>query len=449
MILPLLAGDGSLSDDVVDDIRSSFEMDMHTKAMYNAITNNDINNLALNRDILREHNDIFSNKLKSKSVTNQKSSGRCWLFAGLNILRPAVMDKYNLDDFEFSQNYLAFWDKMEKANCFLEYIIEFRDRDPLDREMEIVLRHPFSDGGYWTYVVALVKKYGVVPKEIMPETNSSGKTSMMNRVIKKKLRWAAARLRKMHREGNTIAELRIEKESILADVYKMLVMNLSEPPSEFQWRFEDKDSTVSKPKIYTPLGFYKEAVGVDLDEYVNIFNNPTREYGQHFKASMSRNMYDGEDVDYVSVEIENLKSIAVKSLLNNEPVLFSCDVGKDQDKKHGIMAMNIYDYGLIFDTDMSMSKEERSLYFQSSSNHAMVFIGVDIKDEKSIKWLVENSWGDEKGDDGFWTLYDSWFDNYIYNIIVKKKYVPKEILKIFDQPEIVLPPWDPMSSMFR
>jgi bleomycin hydrolase len=440
------AGEGGLSYNTIDNIRASFEKDGNFRAMYNAITNNDINNLALNRDILRSHNDLFSHKLESHSIANQKSSGRCWLFAGLNALRPAVIEKFELDDFEFSQNYNAFWDKMEKANCFLEYIIEFRDRDPLDREMALILESPFGDGGYWTYVVALIKKYGVVPIEIMPETNSSSKTSQMNRVIKQKLRWAAAHLRKLHQQGKTIAELRVEKEKVLSDVYKMLVLNLGQPPTEFEWRFENKDSSLSDPKKYTPLSFYKEAVDVDLDDYVNIFDNPTKEYNQHFRVSMSRNMYDGEDVDYVSVPIDKLKTIAIKSLLDDEPVIFSCDVSKDQSRKFGIMAMDIYDYGTMFDSDMKMSKVERSLYFQSSSNHLMVFVGVDLKNDRPVKWLVENSWGDKKGDKGLWTLYDSWFDNYIYNIIVKKKYVPKEILKIFDQPVVILPPWDPMSG---
>ena len=445
----LFAGEGALTIENIDQIRSELKMDTHTKAMYNAITNANINDLALNRDLLQKHEEVFSHKIKAKGVTNQKSSGRCWLFAGLNIMRPAVIDKYKLTSFEFSQNYLAFWDKMEKANCFLEYIIEFRDRDPLDREMEILLRSPFGDGGWWKYVVELIEKYGVVPKEIMPETNSSGSTGMMNKIISRKLRADASKLRELYQTGKTLEELRAEKKKMLTEIYRMLVMNLGEPPTEFSYRFEDRDSVVSSEKTYTPIKFYKEFVGVNLNSYVNIFNDPTKEYGKHYILRMSRNIYDGHDINYANVEIDALKQVAMESVLDDEPVWFACDVGKDQSRDHGIMAMDIYDYSPVYNTDLSMTKTERVVYRESAPNHAMVFIGVDIKDDKPVKWLVENSWGAKKGSGGYWTLYNSWFDNHVYNVIVDKKYVPKEILKIYEQDPIILPPWDPMYSLIK
>ncbi len=445
----LIAGDGALTTGLIEQVRTSFQMDIHTKAMYNAITNNDIKSLALNRDILHSHNGVFSHKIKAKGITNQKSTGRCWLFAGLNIMRPAVIEKYKLSKFEFSQNYLAFWDKMEKANCFLEQVIEFRDRDPLDREMEILLRSPFPDGGWWHYVVDLIEKYGVVPKESMPETRSSENTGMMNRLIGKKLRADAIELRDMNEQGKSVDELRAEKENMLAEVYRMLAMNLGEPPTEFPWRFEDRDSVVSEMKMFTPGEFYEEFVGVDLNEYVNVFNDPTKEFGKFYQIRMSRNMYDREDVSYANVEIGVLSNAAMKSVLDDEPVWFACDVGKDQNGEHGIMAMDIYDYQSIYNTDMSMTKAERALYRQSAPNHAMVFVGVDVKDDKPVKWLVENSWGKSKGSDGYWTLYDTWFDSHVYNVIVKREFVSQEVLDIYKQDPIILPPWDPMYSLFR
>jgi len=444
-----LAGDGGLSSETISKFRNSMVMDIHSKAMYNAITNNDINKLALNRDILRQHEDNFSYKIKVKGITNQKSSGRCWLYAGLNIMRPAVIEKHKLGSFEFSHAYLQFWDKLEKANTFLEYIIEYRDRDPLDREMEILFRSPYGDGGWWKYVVALIDKYGVVPKEIMPETNSSSKTGMMNKLISRVLRADAGKLRKMHSDGQTLEELRAEKEKMLADVYKMMALNIGEPPTEFSWRFEDTDSVVSESKTFTPKNFYKEFVGVDLNEYVNIFNDPTKEYGKHYSVSMSRNIYDGDDINFANSEIEILKNAAMKSVLDDEPVWFACDVGKDQDRKNGLMAMNIYDYDTIYNIDMTMTKAERSLFRESSPNHAMVFVGVDVVDKKPVKWRVENSWGSDGGKNGYWALYDTWFDNHVYNVIVKKKYVPEEILKIYDQEPIIVPPWDPMYLMLK
>jgi len=450
LIAPLaLAGSGALTPELVDTLRESFQMDIHTRSMYNALTNTDINNLALNRDILQEHNEVFSNKIKARGITNQKSSGRCWLFAGLNILRPAVMEKYKLNSFEFSQNYLAFWDKMEKANTFLEYIIAFRDRDPLDRELMRVLQDPFGDGGYWQYVVDLIDKYGVVPKDVMPETNSSSSTGSMNNLVCRKLRADAAHLRRLHAEGKSEAELRAAKNDMLAGVYRMLVVNLGEPPQNFPYRFENRDSVVSEMKTYTPQSFYKEFVGIDLKEYVDIYNDPSRDFGNHYTISMTRNMFDRDDIKYANADISILKEVAMKSLLDSEPVFFSCDVGKDQSRDKGIMALGLYDYDAIYDIDMSMTKAERSLYRESAANHAMVFVGVDVKENKPAKWMVENSWGSDKGSGGYWTLYDSWFTEHVYDVVVKKKYVPKEILDIYEKPLIVLPPWDPMWDIVR
>ncbi|MCP4256155.1 MAG: C1 family peptidase [Planctomycetes bacterium] len=445
----LFADEGALTTRVIDKFHSSFEMDTHTRAMYNSITNNDVSSLALNRQVLRRHNEIFSHKIETKGITNQKKSGRCWLFAGLNILRPKVIENNNLESFEFSQNYLAFWDKLEKANCFLENIIEFAGRDILDREMEFLLRKPIPDGGYWENVVNLVEKYGAVPQEIMPETNSSGNTNLMNNLISRKLRADAVKLRNMRKQKRSLRRLRTEKTKMLTQVYKMLVLNLGQPPTEFQWRFEDANSVVSKISTYSPKSFYKEFVNVDLREYVDIFNDPSKEYGKHYSINLIRNIRDGDDAHFANVKMQILKDIAIKAVLDDEPIWFSCDVGKDQSREHGIMAMGMFDYDSIYLTDMAMTKAQRSLFRESVPNHAMVFIGVDMQKDKPAKWLVENSWGDDKGSKGFWTIYDSWFDTNVYSIIVKKKYVPKEILDIYKKPAIKLPPWDPIYSFVQ
>ena len=449
VVSSLFADEGALTTKTIDKFQSSFEMDTHTRAMYNSITNNDISSLALNREVLRRHNEIFSHKIETKGITNQKKSGRCWLFAGLNILRPKVIENNNLESFEFSQNFLAFWDKLEKANCFLENIIEFADRDILDREMEFLLRKPIPDGGYWENVVNLVEKYGAVPQEIMPETNSSGNTSLMNALISRKLRADAVKLRNMHEQKKSLKKIRAEKTEMLAHVYKMLVLNLGQPPSEFQWRFEDANSVVSKIRTYSPKSFYKEFVGVDLGQYVDIFNDPSKEYGKHYSINLTRNVRDGDDAHFANVKMQILKDIAVKAVLDDEPIWFACDVGKDQSREHGIMSMGMFDYDSIYLTDMAMTKAQRSLFRESVPNHAMVFIGVDMQKDKPAKWLVENSWGDDKGSKGLWTIYDSWFDTNVYSIIVKKKYVPEDILNIYKQSAIKLPPWDPIYSFVQ
>ena len=444
-----VCGEGGISTDYIQNLQKSFALDSFSRAVYNAVTNTSINDLALNRDIVRNSNDLFNHKLKVKGITSQESSGRCWLFASLSLIRSYVINKYKMDDFEFSQNYLAFWDKFEKANTFLEYIIEFRDRDPLDRELESILESPDGDGGYFRYTVDLIGKYGAVPKDIMPETKSSGHTALMNKILALKLRHNAGTLRQMYKNGSTVEELRNAKEGMLPDIYRLLVINLGEPPTEFTWRYKTNDSTLSDPKQYTPQSFYKDFVGIDLSEYVNIFNNPTKEYGLHIKGALSRNMYDREDIDYANVSMDVIRQIALKSVLNDDPVAFSADVSEDQDSKQGIMAKGVYDYQGLFDTDLGMDKTTRALLRQNSANHLMVIVGVDTTDGKSAKWRVENSWGEKSGNKGYWTMYNDWFDMYGYNIIVKKKYVPKDVMKIFDKEPVVIPYWDPMTGKLR
>jgi len=283
----------------------------------------------------------------------------------------------------------------------------------------------------------------------MPETNSSENTRLMNSVMSQKLRSDAVKLRKMHQEKKSVKKLYAEKKKMLAEIYRMLVMNLGEPPTEFAWRFEDQNSVVSEMRSYTPKSFFKDFVGVDLNEYVNIFNDTTHDYGNHYQIRFSRNLYDGHDINYVNVDVELLKDIATKSILDDTPVSFAADVGYDQSSKLGIMANGLYDYDSIYNTDMSMTKAERALYRNSVRGHGMAFVGVDVQNGKPVKWLVENSWGKDKGSKGYWTLYDDWFNIHVYNIIVKKKYVPEEILRIYEQPAVILPPWDPMLSFVR
>ena len=437
-------GEGGLAPDVIEQVRQSFQIDPSTRALMNALTNNDIKKLAVNRQQYVAHDNLFNHKIKTKGITNQKSSGRCWLFAGLNIMRPRVIAKYNLKEFEFSQSYLFFWDKFEKANLFLELIIETRDRDPLDRELEMILRSPFPDGGLWIYVVELIEKYGVVPQSVMPESHQTSNTSMMDRLISRKLRKDASILRQMGQGGATVSDLRSRKVEMLKDVYKMLVLNIGEPPAQFQWRYETKDSVVSQVKTYTPKSFFKEVVDVNLRDYVPIYNHPMRPYDRLYQMRLNRNIYDRPDNMFINLDTERMRELALKQLLDNQPVYFACDVGKEDNYEHGIMSPRIYDYDSFYGLDFSMSKEEKFRYRESRSTHAMVFVGVDTLEGKPTKWLVENSWGDERGDEGYWTMYDEWFDQYVYKVIIHKKHLPEQVLDILKTEPVVLPPWDPM-----
>jgi bleomycin hydrolase len=337
---------------------------------------------------------------------------------------------------------------MEKANCTLEDCIDLADHDTLDRDMQTVLKNAGDDGGWWEFVSALVNKYGVVPQDVMPESNSSANTAQMNGVLRDVLKVAAVRLRRLKHEGSTLPELRAEKAKVLAEVYRILVISLGEPPARFSWRFEDKDSALSPMKSYTPLTFYKEWVGeVHFDDYMQLANVPGLEFGKVFEVSHSRNIQGTPDVHFLNVEIDALKAAAVKSVLDKQPVWFAADVGKDQDLAHGIMHVGMHDYASIFGTTEKLTKAERWSYFEGSPTHAMVLMGVDLDKDKPVKWLVENSWGKEKGHEGYWTLYDDWFNEHLYMIVVKKSYVPKEIVKLYDQKPVILPRWHPMSQL--
>ncbi len=452
-----------LSGELIESIRSDFRMDTRTRAMYNAISNTDIKTLALNRDLLRDHNDFFSNKVNIKKITNQRSSGRCWLFAALNSLRPQVIKKNNLEDIQFSHIYMAFWDKMEKANTFYELIIRFRQRNMMDRQLVFVLRNPISDGGYWENAKDLIEKYGVVPNEVMPETHSSNKTAIMNKILARKLRVDAAKLRKMAANGMAVGKLRKAKEKMLAEVYRILVMNMGQPPAKFDWRYEQKskkdDNADKKDKAdkdekhkdksiiikgYTPKQFYDEFVGIDLSEYVDLVNAAPHKLSKHYQVSLTRNLCDGHDLGFANVSMKTLRSIAIKSLKDGSPMWFSADVSVDQNSDKGIMANTLYDYETLFGINLKMTRAELALYRQTVPNHAMNLLGVDVQDGKPVKWLIENSWGSDKGNKGFWTMYDDWFESNVFSIIVKKKYVPAKVLEIFEQDPIILPVWDPM-----
>jgi bleomycin hydrolase len=439
-------GKGGITPEMIETMRESFKLDDATRAAMNALAKNDIKDLAVNQEVLSTSDHFFSHKIKSGDITNQKSSGRCWLFAGLNIMRPKIIEKYELETFDFSENYLFFWDKLEKANFFLESIIETRKNDIYDREVEWLLQHPCPDGGWWHFVVDLIHKYGAVPESAMPETNSSGKTGMMNKLVDRKLRQDAVILRTMSKEGKSESALRAKKEEMLQDIYRMLAMNLGVPPTEFQWRYETKDDSVSQAMNYTPLEFYRDVVGINLDEYICIFSCPSREFEKLYQVRFDRDMYDKADFSFINLNIDELKDFSLASVLDDEPVWFACDVGKDDYVDGGIFTPGIYDYGALYGVDITLTKEERIVYRESIPNHAMVFTGVDMDGGEPVKWLVENSWGDEKGKEGYWAMDDQWFDEYVYGAILHTKYVPKKVLDILKTEPIVLPPWDPMYS---
>jgi bleomycin hydrolase len=437
-----------LSQKMIVKCERAFELDQGTRALMNAVTNNDVKKLAFNRERFLEHDDIFNVRIETKGITNQKSSGRCWLFAAFNIMRPAVMKKYNLGEFEFSEVQLFFWDKFEKANMFLDAVIETRDRDIDDRELQALFGNPVPDGGWWNYVVALIEKYGAVPKEIMPETENSSKTRMMNRILNQMARHDAAELRKLAAKGTKESALRKRKDEMMGKYYRILALHLGVPPSEFTWRYKDKEKNIVEKK-YTPQSFYSEAVGVDLAEYVTLLDHPVYEHDKYYELHFCRNMTGMPDMDFVNLEPARLKEFALASVLDTLPVWFAADIGKENDSEHGILAVGIFDYGSLYNIEADLSKRERVQLRASTPNHAMAFVGVDTTGAGPAKWLVENSWGAKSGNKGMWSMYDDWFDNYVFSVIIHKRYLTKDVLALLETKPTVIPAWDPMRDAFE
>lgn len=434
----------------------SMRLDGARKALADIIANTNLQDIALNRERYLQHHPLVNHRIDTGSITHQRGSGRCWMFAGFNVLRPEVIRKHDLKDFEFSENHLMFWDKMEKANVFLEEMIA-RAGDPLDdRRLAIVLDGPLGDGGWWSYFVDLVTKYGVVPKEIMPETHNSSSTGSMNRVLELKLVEMGLDLRDRARNGASREALGRVKKDYLREFYRLLAYHLGLPPAEFTWRYETKtDSTAltTYPHPLTPASFFEEVVAIDLEPYRALFHYPGKAYDQTYSLELSRNIYDRPNFTLLNVPIDTLKACALASVLDSAAVWFACDVGKENYSRDGILALDIYNVREIYDTSFSLPKRDLIQMGLATPNHAMVFVGADTlstpEGPRASKWLVENSWGADAGDDGMWYMYDDWFDRYLFGVIVHEKYLSPRLRSLSRQPPVLLPPWDPMYGLTR
>ena len=428
----------------------SFNSSTSNQLARNALIQNDINKVAVHWENFSKINHIFSNTIsKQLPVTNQKSSGRCWGFAGLNLLRLEIVKNYNLSNFEFSQNYFMFWDKLEKANYFLENILKTLDQNYDSRLMMHLLQAPVQDGGQWDMFVNLIEKYGLVPKSVMPETNHSGKSSMMNYFLTHKLRECAFILRKSKKPRTTIKQLRSKKEEMMSVIYSLLCMFLGNPPIKFDWSIKDKNNKFTRFNNVDPLDFYRKFTKVKLKNKVCLINAPmsNKKMNELYTIDFLGNVVGGNIIKYANVEINELKKAAIKSIKNDEAVWFGCDVGKMFNRELGIMDMDLYDYEKLFDTKFKMNKASRLEYGDSAMTHAMLFTGVDLKRNTPRKWRVENSWGDKNGDKGYYLMSDSWFDEYNYEVVVDKKYLSNKSLEIFNRKPHNLEPWDPMGAL--
>lgn len=437
----------NITEQMLKRFQESGKLTSTEKAVHNALATTDVRVLALNHQNQREMDTHFSHSVPSKGITDQKSSGRCWLFTGLNVLRSRMIIDNGLNEMEFSQIYLFFYDQLEKSNLFLQAIIDTRKLPLADKTVEWLFRNPLSDGGTFTGVADLVAKYGVVPKGCMPETFSSDNTSRFTSLVKRKLREGALKLRDKSADGAKEAELLKMKEDMLAEVYKMLVLAFGEPVNEFLWAPKDaKGKYLSEPKKYTPKTFYEEMIGEDMQtDYVMLMNDPTREYWKTYEIEYDRHTYDGHNWLYLNLPIEEVKRAAIESIKDSTMMYFSCDVSKELDSKRGLLDMANYDYESVFGVDFGMNKKQRVQTFDSGSSHAMTLMAVDL-DEKGtpIKWKVENSWGAASGHFGHLIMTDEWFDEYMFRLVVKRKYLSDKVLKAAQLKPVKLPCWDPM-----
>ena len=433
-----------ITDEMLSDFREKTVINGADKAVRNALAANDIRDIALNQDNQVEMNTYFSNSVPSKGITDQQSSGRCWLFTGMNVLRSKMINEHNLVGMNFSHVYLFFYDQLEKSNLFLQAIIDTRKSPMEDKTVEWLFRNPLSDGGTFTGVADLVAKYGVVPQGVMPETFASNNTSRFTSLIKRKLREYALKLREM-KGGDTI--LQTAKKEMLAEVYRILVLGFGQPPTEFTWAPKGADgSYLSTPRKYTPKSFYDEMIGEDLqNNYVMLMNDPTREYWKTYEIQYDRHTYDGHNWLYLNLPMDDIKAAAIASIKDSTMMYYSCDVAKELDSKRGLLDMNNYDYESILGVEFGMDKKQRIMSFDSGSSHAMTLKAVDLDAEgKPVKWEVENSWGASSGFNGHLIMTDEWFDEYTFRLVVKKKYLSEKILKASQQKPIMLPCWDPM-----
>ena len=439
--VPVIAQNGGISADMLSRIRQGYTDTPAEKAVKNALAGQAISALAVNADNLAMIDTHFSNKVTTKGITNQKSSGRCWLFTGLNVLRAKMIATHNLGEFEFSQNYCSFYDLLEKSNLFLQAVIDTRNKPFDDREVDWLFKNPIGDGGQFTGVSNLIMKYGVVPKDAMPETYQSNNTADMRSILSLKLRQFGLELRDLKP-----TEAAQRKEAMLTDIYGILVKCLGVPPVEFEWtRYDSKGKFVSR-KTYTPKGFYDEFIGQDLENnYVMVMNDPVREYYKTYEIEYDRHVYDGDNWVYVNLPIERIKEMAISSIKDSTALYFSCDVRKYLDSNKGTLDLANMDYESLFATTLPMDKKQRIQTYASGSSHAMTLMAVDLDDNGSPKkWMVENSWGATSGYKGFLIMTDEWFNEYMFRLVVEKKYVPADIMELLEKKPVKLPAWDPM-----
>ncbi|CAG8555422.1 3948_t:CDS:10 [Rhizophagus irregularis] len=397
----------ALKEEYLNKFSDKLNSDPKNRLALNAISGDDMSKILLNRETIIDDLHVYSEQIELEGkATNQKSSGRCWLFAATNVLRLIIMKKYKLDDFELSQPFLFFYDKLEKANYFLENMIELVNEDVDSRLIQYLIKSPVEDGGQWDMVINLLEKYGVVPKSVMAT----------------KLREFAFQLRELNASGKDVNTLRNAKIMMMEEIYRIIAISLGEPPKEFDWTFRDGNGKYHSHKGLTSKSFYQDFIGYKATETYSLVNDPRNEYLRLYTVKYLGNIQGGLPIRYVNISMDVMKRLSIDTLRSGKPVWFGSDSGK------GIHA-------------------KRLQYAQSAMTHAMVLTGVHLDNDKPVRWRVENSWGDSRGDKGYFVMSDDWFSDWVYQIVLEKNDTPKELVDVLDQSPIVLPAWDPMGAL--
>ena len=441
-----------LTKEFTDQLYANYEANVKYVALENAVTHNGIHASLETRKSAVENTPVFSLDLTKDKVTNQKASGRCWMFAALNTFRHKMISSFQLEDFELSQAHTFFWDKYEKSNWFLEQVIATADQELTSRKVAFLLQTPQQDGGQWDMVVSLFEKYGVVPKSVYPESISSSNSRELNTYLNKLLRQDAQILRDLIHSGADSEAVASKKQALLQEIFNFLAMSLGLPPREFDFSYRDKDNQFHTKSGLTPQSFYKKYVDLQLDDYVSIINAPTTDkpYGKSYTVDMLGNVVGSRPVRYLNVPMDRLKELAIAQMKAGETVWFGSDVGQVSNRKAGILATDVYDFEASMDIHLTQDKAGRLDYAESLMTHAMVLTGVDLDEAgQSRKWKVENSWGDKVGTDGYFVASDAWMDEYTYQIVVRKEFLTADELAAYEAEPIVLAPWDPMGALAK
>ena len=440
--------DGGISKDMLTEIKQAQQRTPADRALFNALAANSIDALAVNQANKGPVDSYFSVETPQQSIHDQKQSGRCWMFSGFNVMRSAFAQRTDSLVVDLSHDYLFFWDQLEKSNLFLQGVIDCADKPIDDERVRFFFKSPINDGGTYCGVVDLVAKYGLVPSEIMPETYSSDNTSKVASLLKSKLREFGLQLRDMVAKGKSKAYVKAEKTRMLATVYRMLALTMGEPPTEFTYAFKNKDGrTVTEAKKYNPVTFAAEILdGKPLKgSFIMVMNDPRREYYKTYEIEYDRHTYDGTNWKYLNLPMEDIAKMAIASLKDGIKLYSSYDVAKFLDRKRGYCDINNYDYGSLFGTTFGMDKAQRIMTYDSGSTHAMTLTAVDLdKDGKPVMWKVENSWGPDYGHKGCLVMTDEWFNEFMFRLVIDKKYVPADIMKQYEQKPVMVMPEDPL-----